>query len=71
MMNFKENEMNWIEEMKAGMQMIKSACEHNDGNDCIEACGYCPFYDYCEGLFEKYEIPSKWNLEEMENKNEY
>ena len=59
--------MNWIEEMKAGIQMIQSACEHNDGYDCIAACGDCPFYDYCDELFNKYDIPSKWNLEEKEN----
>lgn len=60
--------MNWIEEMKAGMQMIKSACEHNDGDDCITECENCPFYDYCDELFNKYDIPSKWNF--LEEKGE-
>lgn len=57
--------MNWIEEMKAGMQMIKSACKKNESwNDCQ----FCPFTDYCDACLDYFGYlegePSKWDLEE-------
>lgn len=56
--------MDWKEEMKAGMQMIKSACRKNE--NCID-CDYCPFFNYCNRIFDEYDIPSEWDLEEKEN----
>lgn len=57
--------MNWIEEMKAGMQMIKSACKKNTG-----FCNDCPYGEYCI-LEEEGFYPAKWDLEEKEDENEY
>lgn len=54
--------MDWVEKMKAGMQMIQFACEH------ITVCKHCPFYGYCNELSNEYDIPEKWDLEEKENK---
>jgi hypothetical protein len=55
-------EKDWMEEMKAGMQMIKSACNKNN-----ESCEGCPFNKYCT-LFE-YDLnlcPSDWKIKEEE-----
>jgi hypothetical protein len=58
----KEMEKDWMEEMKAGMRMIKSACNKNN-----ESCEGCPFNKYCT-LFE-YDLnlcPSDWKIKEEE-----
>ena len=69
MMNFKENKMDWIEEMKAGMRMIKSACKKNGS---LNNCKSCPFTNYCDACVDflgwPTGEPSAWNLEEKENK---
>lgn len=42
--------MNWVEEMRAGMQMMKKACKKN--KEWTE-CKKCPFDEICTALMKK------------------
>lgn len=49
--------MDWKEEMKMAMLMMKSACQKNPS---LYGCWDCPFYDYCDDCLY---APEDWNLE--------
>jgi len=66
--------MDWIAEMRAGMEMMQEACRKNtEWNKCSE----CPFDEYCTILMEQsvkdghdYDTysPENWIETEMESK---
>lgn len=53
--------MDWKEEMRMGMKLIKDACSKVDDKDWEELCAVCPFRDYCTMGTE---IPVSWKYDD-------
>ena len=56
--------MDWEEEMKMGMLMIKSACQKNtEWGGCHE----CPFKEFCDYISQIFPYPDEWNIKSEDN----
>ena len=54
--------MEWVEEMKTAMKMMKSACNKND---MWLKCKNCPFDKYCDVLEDHgMLVPEAWDIED-------
>ena len=54
--------MEWIDEIKKAMAMLKNGCSKND---MWAKCEDCPFGEYCEALELHYmPIPEEWDIED-------
>lgn len=54
--------MEWIDEIKKAMAMLKNGCSKND---MWTKCEDCPFGEYCEVLeFHYMPIPEEWDIED-------
>jgi hypothetical protein len=53
--------MNWQEEMRMGLKLIKDACSKVDTDEWEELCAICPFRDYC---VMGTEIPQEWKYDD-------
>ena len=54
--------MEWIDEIKKAMAMLKNGCSKND---MWTKCEDCPFSEYCEVLeFHYMPIPEEWDIED-------
>lgn len=51
--------MNWQEEMRMGMALIKDACGRAE-EDLGIFCTGCPFIDVCPGVSPLGDAPSDW-----------
>lgn len=52
--------MDWKEEMRMGLKLIKDACSKVDDDEWDELCSVCPFRDYC---VMGTEIPVSWKYD--------
>ena len=53
--------MEWVEEMKTAMKMMKSACSKSN---LFVNCDKCPFGLYCDVLGDEgMRLPSEWKDE--------
>ena len=54
--------MEWIDEMKTAMKMMKEACRKASLNDCKR----CPFDSYCDLMTKDdlREIPEGWKIDD-------
>ena len=46
-------EKKWIEKIELGMELIRQGCSENQE---WGACEKCPFTDYCDAIFDNYNI---------------
>lgn len=54
--------MEWVEEVKTAMKMMKSACSKN--NTWLK-CKNCPFDAYCDVLEDHgMLVPEEWDIED-------
>lgn len=53
--------MDWKEEMRMGLKLIKDACARVDNENWEELCSICPFRDYCKVGTE---IPQEWKYDD-------
>ena len=54
--------MEWVEEMKTAMKMMKDACSKNKS---WTKCNECPFDFYCDLLLENNlkHCPEEWDID--------
>ena len=53
--------MEWVEEMKTAMKMMKNACRKNE---LWYKCEDCPFDEYCDLFVDSGSyIPQLWEIE--------